>query len=107
MLKLDLDLEEADRETRWRYTLTLLRCLAYRDAKVYITRRGIHVRIPSLPPTFTLRRMFNDDIARVEMDEERAKRGAKCNVLFNEKDNMWEVEVSLEEALDYVSGGCI
>jgi len=101
-MKADIDLYRPDLNL-WQITYTILKTLSYPSRRFHLTEHGIHIIIDELPDTSEFRLMFLDDINRVEMDEERAKRGLRTNVLFIIKNGKIVYETDdVEEVLVWV-----
>lgn len=102
MLKIDLDFKKG----KWRTTYALLKTLMFKDAEYYITRNGVHVKIPSVKSTTELRMYFLDDENRIETDEVRKSVNSRfCDVLFDVKDSFSCIKAnSVWEVLDCLKG---
>jgi len=99
-LKIDIDMENY--ETPW--TPIYIALKAYPHGAIYhLTRKGIHIKIPSLPDNINLRYYFMDCPHRLEMDMEREKWNLPTNVLFISKNGKKvHITSNIEEVIEWL-----
>lgn len=106
MLKIDIDVEEMEPYERHLSALKLLQLYYNHKIRIFKTRKGLHIYVVDLPEHESLRRLYHDDVKRIERDIVGRRYG---NVLFTVKVRggykSFEEEIGLEEALRLLRGG--
>ena len=99
-LRIDIDLDVTD---AWSATLSVLRASTYKSTIYHLTQKGVHIEIPELPSLENLRRLFNDDPRRINMDLERQRHNVVSNVLFIAKDgHKVEITKNVERVIEWI-----